>query len=348
MKNTLLIFGIVLFTLIVVYYIITQRSSNVNVEKYTSFNTHLSDSNEATYFFILQKANENWSIQELDDCVIGYVDEEHLSLFQKILQIYTDPIKPNSIQYNKLDEITKTTWDTVNVILFVGTKQQKQNQETLVNHKMIEYFPKKNLDRIETVFPKSQFDIYGDSNTTTFLLNLSRHQSAFYIYQTEQIVEFDPKFAFVLSGKIDGTYTQTSLTEDTIVMNRTQIDGLNVEIGEKIFIKHQKNIAMNGAYFVTDIHPILVLTKKIDVKSNTPICVNLDETHYKEYTSKYSCEHPNNVIGRPKEEPLYWRTVCQRDYECKKHPEKMEGCVENRCSHSSHVQTDINSVITNK
>jgi uncharacterized NAD-dependent epimerase/dehydratase family protein len=147
----------------------------------------------------------------------------------------------------------------------------------------------------------------------------------------------------VLSGKIDGEYTQTSFHEDTITMNKSTIDGLKTDIGYVILVKNQEYIPMNGKYIVTENEPVIKMVKKLNINKLQPICVNSDETHYKEYMTKYSCEHPNTNFGIPKIEKLKWKSVCQRDYECEHDRESMVGCKMNTCIHSpvTHYKNNV-------
>ena len=326
MKTKSLILGliIVLLLLIQVYCLFFRAN---NYEQYTEI-----DSSSSKYFFILQNEDNNITIHTLNNYQIGYMNESDLPIFQKITQLQPTSIDINKLQYKKQGQITTSLWNDVDILLFNGTREEMQKK--VPNYKLIEYFPKDTY-RIETLFPRSHFDVYSDSKTSTFLLNLSKKNPSFYIYQTEQIVEFDPKYAFVLSGKINGEYTQISFNEDIIIMNEQKIDNLEVRLGEKILIKDQEFNDVNGVYIVTETQPALILQKKHDIQKNQPICVNNDGTHYFEYTSKYSCEHPNNVHGTPKKEPLKWATVCQRDYECENLQEKMIGCNQNKCMNTN-------------
>jgi len=320
----------ILFSMICIYTLIMFVTNDVVKEKYTnyqSYNEHI----DTKHFFLLQPIESEITMSMLNhECIdIGYTSEENVDIFKKILEL--NNVKPKCLTYQFLNEFTADTWNKVSMVMFVGTSVERSN--IISNAKIVAYFPE-NPKGIQRLFPRNDFSVYNDTMTTTFLLNMSFKNPSFYIYQTEQIVQFDPKYHFVLSGKIDGEYKQTSFDEDTITMNTSTIDGLNTDIGYVVLVKNQEYIPMNGKYVVTENEPVIKMVKRINVKKEQPICVNSDETHYKEYQTKYSCEHPNTIVGIPKLERLKWKSVCQRDYECEYDSESMVGCEMKTCIHS--------------
>lgn len=254
-------------------------------------------------FFILQnKTSDAMTMKTIPvDAKIGYTQPLQITMFKTIYKQHNCD-KEHSFEYMDLNDNDPLEMD---IILSIG------HHVDFERYKMIDYFKKnKRILNYEYV-------VYNDNNTSTLVLSMRRIVRPFGKPKIRPKISVGKQHHFVIEDGVDGLYSEKDLTTNVINFHKKTIDGMEVQIGDKVLFKNQHHPFINGEYEVTNTQLGVEVTRSnILLTPKEYSCMDEDLFEVPQHTTESSCEHPLTVDGKVKDKRHTWDSRCRRNMEC--------------------------------
>jgi hypothetical protein len=263
-------------------------------------------------FFILQHDKRNnitYTINNINSCTrIGYLDPEHINIFEKIYKMTNN--NETSMRFNYI-KLKNARIEDVDILLYVG------DSIYLKDYKIINYFTT-NRYLMDKYFMNYSFVVYNDIGTSVLVLSMKKSNLQLFNTKSDlpQRVFLSKEYNFVIEDNINGKYRESDLNTSNIILFQNKLLDLEVRIGDTILVKNQPYVFFNGKYIVTKVNDYIHMSKSVNLLPPFNVCVDENMNEIPEYQNKESCEHKNDLLGRKKLVPTNWDARCRRNIEC--------------------------------
>lgn len=266
-------------------------------------------------FFILQhdkRDNITYTINNINDCTrIGYMDPEHIDIFERIYKMTNN--EDNSMRFNYV-KLQNPRIEDVDILLYVN------DAIYVKDYKIINYFT---VNRVlkDKYFKNYSFVVHNDVGRSVLVLSTKTFSNlpsteTNNINNTPQRVSISDKYNFVIEDNINGKYSETDMNTSTITLYQNKLLDLEVKVGDTILVKNQPYDFFNGEYVVSNVNRYILMSKNVELPPALNVCVDENMNELPEYKNKESCEHHNDLLGMKKAVPANWDARCRRNMEC--------------------------------